>query len=166
MKIYLLGFALVVTVLWSPTFRANPPERELVIRPKAEPAPITGLASWYGEAFHGRTTASGEVYDMHGLTAAHRNLPLGTWAEITNLRNGRFVTVRINDRGPSIKGRTLDVSKAAAQALGFVGAGITTVQIRIVPRDSLAGLSRPKRARTVLVSASAKRTPTNSLVRQ
>jgi rare lipoprotein A len=166
MKIYLLGFALVVTVLWSPTFRANPPERELVIRPIPEPAPITGLASWYGEAFHGRTTASGEVYDMHGLTAAHRNLPLGTWAEITNLRNGRFVTVRINDRGPSIKGRTLDVSKAAAQALGFVGAGITTVQIRIVPRDSLAGLSRPKRARTVLVSASATRTPTNSLVRQ
>ena len=103
---------------------------------------------------------------MHGLTAAHRDLPLGTWAEITNLRNGRFVTVRINDRGPSIKGRTLDVSKAAAQALGFVGAGVTTVQIRIIPRDSLAGLSRPKRARTVLVFASTAVTARDSLVRQ
>ena len=166
MKKYLLGFALVVTVLWSPTFRANPPETAPIFLPRPEPEPITGLASWYGEAFHGRTTASGEVYDMHGLTAAHRDLPLGTWAEITNLRNGRFVTVRINDRGPSIKGRTLDVSKAAAQALGFVGAGITTVQIRIVPKASLAEPSRPKRARAVLVSASTSIPPKDSLVRQ
>lgn len=164
MKKYLLGFAIVVTLLWSPTFRANPAETELVSRPK--PEVVTGVASWYGEAFHGRTTASGEVYDMHGLTAAHRDLPLGTWVEITNLRNGRFVTVRINDRGPSIQGRMLDVSKAAAQTLGFAGAGTTMVQIRIIPEASLARLSRSNRARTVLVSASTARTPKDSLVRQ
>ena len=165
MKKYLLAFAIVVTLLWSPTFRANPTEKELLVPSK--PEPVTGVASWYGEAFQGRTTASGEVYDMHGLTAAHRELPLGTWVEITNLRNGRFVTLRINDRGPSIQGRVLDVSKAAAQTLGFVGAGTAMVQIRIVPEASLAArLSSPNRARTVLVSASAARTPQNPLVRQ
>jgi rare lipoprotein A len=164
MKKYLLGFAIVVTVAWSPTFKANPPEKELVIRPR--PEPVTGVASWYGEAFHGRTTASGEVYDMHGLTAAHRDLPLGTWAEITNLRNGRSVTVRINDRGPSIKGRMVDVSKATAQTLGFVGAGTTIVEIRIVPKASMARLSRPNRPQTVLVSASNSTTLKDSLVRQ
>jgi len=164
MKKYLLGFAIVVTLLWSPTFRANPPVTEPVFLPK--PEPVTGVASWYGEAFQGRTTASGEVYDMHGLTAAHRELPLGTWVEITNLRNGRFVTLRINDRGPSIQGRMLDVSKAAAQTLGFVGTGTTMVQIRIVPKTSLAGLSQPRRPQPVLVSSSAPRTPQNPLVRQ
>ena len=165
MKKYLLGFAIVVTVLWSPTFRANSPDTEPIFRPKAEP--ITGLASWYGEAFQGRTTASGEVYDMHGLTAAHRELPLGTWVEITNLQNGRSVTLRINDRGPSIRGRMLDVSKAAAKTLGFLGAGTTMVQIRIVPKPSIAARpSSPSLARTVLVSASTARTPKDSLVRQ
>jgi rare lipoprotein A len=148
MKKHLLGFAIVVTLLWSPTFRANPSDIAPVIQPAPDSA--TGLASWYGEKFQGRTTASGEVYDMQRLTAAHRELPIGTWVEITNLRNGRFVTARINDRGPSIESRMLDVSKATAQALGFVGSGTATVRMRVVPKPSPRNL---KPARPVLVSA-------------
>ncbi len=134
MKKYLLGFAIVVTLLWSPTFRAVPPIAPLTVVERPDPA--TGLASWYGDKFQGHPTASGEVYDMKGLTAAHRELPMGTWVEITNLRNGRLVTVRINDRGPSIEGRMLDVSKAAAQALGFIGSGTATVHFKVVPKPT------------------------------
>ena len=130
MKKLLLGFVIVVTLCWSPTFKANPPDNEPIVN--AVHATTTGVASWYGERFQGRTTANGEVYDMNGLTAAHRDLPMGTRVEITNVRNGRSVTVRINDRGPSIRGRMIDVSKATAQALGFVGAGLTTVSLEVV----------------------------------
>lgn len=130
MKVYLLGFAIGVTLAWSPTFKANPVAFKPA--PRAEAKYDVGVASWYGEKFHGRTTASGEIYDMNGLTAAHRSLPLGTWVEITNLRNQRSVTVRINDRGPSIRGREIDVSKATAHVLGFAGAGLTTVRMEVV----------------------------------
>lgn len=164
MKKHLLGFAVVVTLLWSPTFRANPPDAEPALKPK--PEPVVGLASWYGEEFHGRTTANGEQYDMNGLTAAHRDLPLGTWVEITNIRNGRFVTVRINDRGPSVQDRVLDVSKAAAHALGFVGAGTTNVQIRIVPKPSAKKPPSPSRARAVLVSSTRPVAPKDPLIQQ
>ena len=88
-----------------------------------------GLASWYGERFHGRPTASGEPFDMHGLTAAHRSLPFGTPVEVTNLHNGRTVVVRINDRGPSSRRRVIDVSYGAAQELGMVGAGTAPVEV-------------------------------------
>jgi len=130
MRIYLLGFALGVTLVWSPTFKANPSEYGPIQIPERKHE--VGVASWYGETFHGRTTANGEVYDMNGLTAAHRSLPMGTWVQLTNLRNQRSVTVRINDRGPSIINRHIDVSKAAARALGFVGAGLTTVRMELV----------------------------------
>ena len=90
-----------------------------------------GVASWYGGKFHGRRTASGEIFDMNRLTAAHPSLPFGTKVTVTNLRNGRAVTVRINDRGPFIKGRIIDVSRQAAQRLGFIGDGITDVGIRV-----------------------------------
>lgn len=97
------------------------------------------MASWYGEPFHGRATASGEIYDMHGLTAAHRDLPLGTRAEVKNLDNGRQVEVVVNDRGPFVRGRILDLSYGAARQLGMVGAGLARVEIRVLE----VGTGRP-----------------------
>jgi rare lipoprotein A len=92
----------------------------------------TGEASWYGEPYHGRRTSSGERYDMHRLTAAHPSLPFGTRVRVTNLDNGQAVEVRINDRGPFKRGRIVDVSYAAAQRLGSVGAGVIPVRLRVV----------------------------------
>ena len=92
-----------------------------------------GVASWYGGKFHGRKTANGETYDQNRMTAAHRTLPFGTRVEVTNLRNGRSVVVRINDRGPFIKGRIIDVSRRAAGKLGFRNQGITKVRVRAIP---------------------------------
>jgi rare lipoprotein A len=89
----------------------------------------TGLASWYGPRFHGKLTASGEVYSQENFTAAHRTLPWGSRVKVTNLANGKSVEVRINDRGPFGKGRIIDVSRAAAKVLGIVGSGITTVRV-------------------------------------
>ena len=89
----------------------------------------TGMASWYGPKFHGKLTASGEVFNQEKLTAAHRTLPWGSRVKVTNLDNGKSVDVRINDRGPFGKGRIIDVSRAAARALGMVGRGITTVRV-------------------------------------
>jgi rare lipoprotein A len=89
----------------------------------------TGLASWYGPKFHGRRTASGEVFNQEKLTAAHPTLPWGSRVKVTNLANGKSVDVRINDRGPFGKGRIIDVSRAAAKALDMVGRGITTVRL-------------------------------------
>jgi peptidoglycan lytic transglycosylase len=91
-----------------------------------------GVASWYGEPFHGRATANGEIYDMNGLTAAHRLLPLGSTIRVTNLDNGRSVTVRVNDRGPFVRGRMLDLSYGAAQALNMVRDGTGRVKIRVL----------------------------------
>src|SRR5580704_11209410 len=82
--------------------------------------PETGIASWYGYPYHGRHAADGEIYDMEKLTAAHRTLPFGTWVRVVNLTNERSVEVRINDRGPFIEGRIIDLSKAAARAVDLV----------------------------------------------
>jgi len=89
----------------------------------------TGLASWYGRGFHGKLTASGEVFNQEKFTAAHRTLPWGSRVKVTNLANGKSVEVRINDRGPFGKGRIIDVSRAAARVLGIVGSGIITVRL-------------------------------------
>jgi rare lipoprotein A len=91
-----------------------------------------GEASWYGEQFHGRRTANGEIYDMNKLTAAHRTLPFGTLVEVTNLENDRKVTVVINDRGPFARGRILDLSKEGASQLGFIEQGIAKVEVRVL----------------------------------
>ena len=93
---------------------------------------LTGMASWYGEEFAGRTTANGEIFDPMKLTAAHQTLPFGTILDVTNLSNGRKVTVRINDRGPFVGNRILDLSYGAAREIGLVEPGIGTVQARIV----------------------------------
>ena len=92
----------------------------------------TGLASWYGDPHHGRPTASGEVFDKTTLTAAHRTLPLGTRVAVTNLDNGRTVEVRVNDRGPFVNGRLIDLSEAAARSLGGIGAGLMRVRLRVI----------------------------------
>ncbi|MFH1138221.1 MAG: septal ring lytic transglycosylase RlpA family protein [Pseudomonadota bacterium] len=86
-----------------------------------------GAASWYGQKYHGRKTSSGEIYNMHEMTAAHKTLPLQTWVRVTNLDNKKAVNLRINDRGPFAKGRIIDVSYAGAQELGMVGSGTAPV---------------------------------------
>jgi len=91
-----------------------------------------GVASYYGKKFHGRKTANGEVFNMYKLTAAHRVLPLGTRVKVTNMRNGCWVEVKVNDRGPFIEGRVLDLSFAAALELEMVNAGTARVMIEIV----------------------------------
>ncbi len=88
-----------------------------------------GMASWYGGKFHGRQTASGEVFDKHKLTAAHKTLPFGTRLRVTNLENGRSVTVKVNDRGPFVKGRVLDLSRGAAEQLRMIEAGVVRVRM-------------------------------------
>ena len=92
----------------------------------------TGEASWYGPPHHGRRTASGETYDMYRLTAAHPTLPLGAQVLVTNLKNGRSVEVRVNDRGPTVAGRTIDLSYAAARALGAVWDDVIPVRLRVL----------------------------------
>lgn len=89
----------------------------------------TGLASWYGPGFQGRPTASGQLFNQNELTAAHRTLPFGTMVTVTNQNNGREVQVRINDRGPAIDSRIIDLSYAAAQSIGSVQAGVVSVRI-------------------------------------
>ena len=98
-----------------------------------------GIASWYGDDFHGWVTANGERYDMHAFTAAHRTLPLGTVARITNVVNGKHVTIRVNDRGPYVNGRILDLSYAAANALGMVDDGVSAIQLEVVGQDRFEG---------------------------
>jgi rare lipoprotein A len=96
----------------------------------------TGIASWYGPGFHGRKTANGEIFDQNALTAAHRTLPLPSVVQVTNLQNGRSITLRVNDRGPFSKNRIIDVSRKAAQLLGFEAGGTAKVRVTILPAES------------------------------
>lgn len=91
-----------------------------------------GIASWYGSKFHGRRTASGEIYNMYAFTAAHKSLPFGTYVKVRNLKNNREVIVRINDRGPYYPGRIIDLSYAAAKAIGMIGTGTAPVEITVL----------------------------------
>src|SRR6516164_4093302 len=97
-----------------------------------------GKASWYGRLFQHKITASGEPYDMHDFTAAHRTLPLGSWVKVTNLKNDKSVMVRINDRGPVAKGRILDLSYGAAMILGMDGDGIAKVRLDLIETPIMA----------------------------
>jgi len=101
-----------------------------------------GTASWYGKAFNGKTTASGEPYDMFQFTAAHRQLPLGTLVKVTNLRNGQSVVVRVNDRGPVPRSRIIDLSYGAARMIGIPGYGIQSVSLEIVQPATLAAVTQ------------------------
>jgi rare lipoprotein A len=104
------------------------------------PAQESGIASYYGKSEDGHLTASGERYDMHALTAAHRTLPFGSRVRVTNLDNDRSVVVRINDRGPHVEGRVIDLSYAAARELQFIKQGTTRVRLEVL--DHLAGEHR------------------------
>jgi len=113
----------------------NPPFYEVggqryVVRPSAVGYVEQGVASWYGPDFHGGRTATGETYDMHAMTGAHPTLPLPTWVRVTNLGNGKSVVVRLNDRGPFARGRIIDLSRAAAEALDMVRAGTARVEVQ------------------------------------
>lgn len=101
--------------------------------PSAAGSSEAGLASYYADKYHGKATASGEVFDTNEFTAAHRTLPFGTRVKVTHLENHRSVIVRINDRGPFVEGRVIDVSRAAAEELQFVRAGLAKVRLEIIP---------------------------------
>lgn len=105
---------------------------------------VTGVASWYGDKFHGKPTATGEIYDMHDLTAAHKTLPLNSMLFVTNVENGKTLMVRLNDRGPFVGDRIIDLSKASAQALGITGLGKVRVQYA-GPADPMAANRAPVR---------------------
>ncbi len=100
----------------------------------------TGMASWYGGKFQGRETASGEIFDTNNLTAAHKTLPFGTMVKVVNIENEREIVVRINDRGPFVAGRIIDLSRAAANELEMVGAGVANVCIEVVSSPVNPGL--------------------------
>lgn len=131
---------------------SSPVPADLIVPAAGSPAPDpltqaprrsqTGIASWYGDRFHGRRTASGEPYDMHDLTAAHPDLPLRSLARVTRLDTGASVVVRINDRGPFVNGRIVDLSRAAAQMLGLIEDGLAEVRVEAFgpsdPRDRAA----------------------------
>ena len=106
-----------------------------------------GMASWYGPSFHGKTSSSGEPYDMRALTAAHRTLPFGTLVQVTKVETGKSVTVRINDRGPFVKGRIIDLSYAAARELAMIGEGIAQVSLTVISPSnaSLSSMRAPSR---------------------
>lgn len=142
--IALVGFTLVIT---EETSNETLPNNEIVKTEEDSPAADKSLvefvdmgnmrASWYGPGFHGQKTANGERYDQMSFTAAHKSLKFGTLLKITNPKNNKSVVVRINDRGPYIGGRDLDLSKAAALELGFVRKGVTKIKVEEV---KIAGL--------------------------
>ncbi len=105
-----------------------------------------GKASWYGRLFQHKNTASGEPYDMHDFTAAHRTLPMGSWVKVTNLKNDKSVMVRINDRGPVMKSRILDLSYGAAMILGVGNRGIAKVRLDVIETPTVAQNIGPQQA--------------------
>lgn len=132
----------------------NPPFYEVFgkryhVMPTASGYTERGVASWYGEKFHGRRTSSGEPYDMYAMTAAHKTLPLPAYVRVTSLENGRSVVVRVNDRGPFVDNRLIDLSYAAAVKLGMIGAGTAMVEVETIDPG------RPRKAAKPAVPAAA-----------
>ena len=115
-----------------------PGQTQDTIKPVATRKFQVGKASWYGRMFQHKTTASGEPYDMHDFTAAHRTLPIGSWVKVTNLKNDRSVMVRINDRGPVMRSRILDLSYGAAMMLGVGNRGIAKVRLDVIETPTVA----------------------------
>ena len=131
-----------------------------------------GVASWYGDQFHNHYTADGEVFDMHLPSAAHTTLPLPSLVEVTNLSNGKTLVVRVNDRGPFVDGRIIDLSKEAATELGFMTAGVTKVRVRYIgqaadppgyaPRQQIASAGRKAARSAPLLALASPSIPQNS----
>jgi len=134
---FMATLVMVATVGAAPATKGPRSAKSGTLNPRKPPYQI-GTASWYGKPFHGRTTASGEPYDMFQFTAAHRDLPLGTWVKVTNLRNGRWLIVRVNDRGPVPENRIIDLSYGAAAMLEFRHAGVERVRLDIVSPQMFA----------------------------
>ena len=128
-----------------------PPSQAGAVTTPGTPAHI-GEASWYGPGFQGKKTASGEIFDDSKLTAAHKTIPLGSKAKVTNLTNGKTVEVKINDRGPFIDGRMVDLSQAAAKALGMIDRGTARVQLDLLPDQG-----RSENAPTMTIEESSRR---------
>ena len=120
--------------------QASPPTKQATPKPKRTKPYQVGTASWYGGDFMGKLTASGEPYNMYDLTAAHPTLPLGSLVRVTNLRNGHSVVVRVNDRGPVVEGRIIDLSYSAARALKFKDQGLQRVRLDLVQPEQIAML--------------------------
>ncbi|MDR1395380.1 MAG: septal ring lytic transglycosylase RlpA family protein [Deltaproteobacteria bacterium] len=118
-----------------------------------------GLASWYGDPFHGRKTASGEVFDKNEISAAHKTLPLKTWVEVKNLSNNKKMVIRINDRGPFISGRIIDLSQAAAMELGVYRPGTAPVVVTAVPASQAKRLTELHPRGRTSKSTAARRSP-------
>jgi rare lipoprotein A len=148
--------------------RGNPPFYDVLgkryhVLPTSAGYVARGIASWYGGDFHGLSTSSGETYDMHAMPAAHTTLPLPTWVEVTNLANGKRVVVKVNDRGPFVDNRLIDLSYAAAQALDMVRTGTTRVEVRAVAppqgayRATTVAAAAPPATTTAPVAAPAER---------
>lgn len=136
-SIWTVAVVLAVFIVFFATGRVPAPSR-------GDNAPIQrGLASWYGQDFHGLPTAQGELFNMNAYTAAHRSLPLGTRVRVRNLENGRAVVVRINDRGPYRRGVIIDLSRRAAGALGMIREGRVPVRVEVVPGETPVG-PRPR----------------------
>ena len=119
LRIFLTASVILVTVLTLSSF-------------SDEPYPQYGNASWYGKSLHGKKTASGERFDQHSFTGAHRSLPFGTLVRVKNLNNGKEVVITVNDRGPFVRGRIIDISRAAATHLGIVSRGVARVRVELV----------------------------------
>lgn len=113
----------------------------------------TGIASWYGEPFHGRPTATGETYDQNEISAAHKTLPLPSVVSVTNLENGRMLRVRVNDRGPFVDGRIIDLSRRAAQLLGFEQKGTARVRVAVADTTTLMSAADSDRERFVMAAS-------------
>jgi rare lipoprotein A len=119
----------------------------------------TGTASWYGEQFEGRLTANGEIFDLNQLTAAHTTLPMPSIVQVTNLENGRALQLRVNDRGPFVGGRLIDVSRRAAQLLGFEMRGTTLVRVKVLKEESIAAAEEAMHGRGQIMVAEAYPSP-------
>lgn len=142
-----LLIAIAGTLLLTGCHRHKVAQTPLPPPPPSAPAPAalapesgeTGLASWYGHPYHGRASASGEIYDMEQMTAAHRTLPFGTIVRVHDLDNDKSVDVRINDRGPFVDGRVIDLSHAAARAIAMIGPGTARVRLEILSAPAAVG---------------------------
>jgi rare lipoprotein A len=123
-----------------------------------------GVASWYGPGFHSKQTSNGERFDMYAMTAAHKTLPLPTWVEVTNLRNGRSITVRVNDRGPFKDGRIIDLSYSAAEKLDMLREGTTFVEVRALaaPPVRQSSGTNPSESEPLFIQAGAFQTEANA----
>ena len=138
----LLGVGLAFASDQSPTQASHPKvtksqkSQTKTAKKPAKKAAQFGSASWYGKGFQGRPTASGDPYDMYQYTAASKSLPLGSWVKVTNLRNGKWLIVKVNDRGPYVGNRIMDVSYSAAKSLDFKSRGLAKVKLEVIEPDA------------------------------